>query len=204
MVSLYPGSDLHPGQTLYQDEVDLGGPVMRNAPGSSGTLYRVAVFNAVTALRRRISASWNHPPVATVQWMEKFHHPKPYEQVCPTASNGWILVGGLPGAGHEAYYLFRTINGGQTWSLEQYTSYAAGCRPRARSCFPVGGVGYIDMGFWSPHVGVIVDANHEVPKAIVIRTQDGGKTWSLTKTLPLATPATEATSSTTMAPSPCR
>ncbi len=187
MVFTPPGTGIHWGPTLYQDQIDLNGSLTRDVLSPSGTLYSIDVEGGPT---RRILASWRHPPVATVtqavHLMENAtvnQGVAHYTPVFVNAADGWILQGGEPGAGQEAFYLFHTVNGGETWSLERYTS-PVGCPSESPTCVFIGGDGYTGMTFWSREDGVIVDASYLVPQAVIIRTGDGGQTWAA-QTIPL-------------------
>ncbi|PSR35075.1 MAG: hypothetical protein C7B46_02660 [Sulfobacillus benefaciens] len=192
MVFTPPGTGLHWGPSLYQDQIGLSGSITKEVLCSSGTLYSIDVEGGPA---HRILASWRHPSVATVT--EAIHlMEKPtvnqgfpdYTKVFANAADGWILAGGEPGAGQEAFYLFQTVDGGKIWSLERYTS-PTGCPSQSRSCTFIAGDGWIDMAFWSPKDGIIVNASYEVPQVVIIRTHDGGTTWAAL-TIPLPACAT--------------
>lgn len=192
MVFTPPGTGLHRGPTPYQDQVDVAGSVTRDVLSRTGTLYSINIDGGPT---RRILVSWHHPPVATVteavHLMEQstVNQGAPdYTKVFANAADGWILAGGEPGAGQEAFYLFQTVDGGKIWSLERYTS-PTGCPSQSPSCTFIAGDGWIDMAFWSREDGIIVNASYLVPQAVIIWTRDGGTTWA-TQTIPLPASAT--------------
>ncbi len=192
MVFTPPGTGLRRGPTPYQDQLDVAGSVTRDVLSRAGTLYSIAIDGGPT---RRILASWHHPPVATVtqavHLMEQstVNQGAPdYTKVFANAADGWILAGGEPAASQEAYYLFRTVNGGKTWALERYTA-PAGCPTQLPSCTFIAGDGWTGMAFWSADEGIIVNASAVVAQAVIIRTRDGGTTWA-TQTIPLPASAT--------------
>lgn len=187
-----PGTGIHWGPSLYQDQIDLNGSVTKEVLSSSGTLYGIDVEGGTT---HRILVSWSHPSVATVteavHLMEQstVNQGAPdYTKVFANAADGWILADGEPGAGQEAFYLFQTIDGGKTWSLERYTS-PTGCPSQSRSCTFIAGDGWTGMAFWSHEDGIIVNASSLVPQAVIIQPRDGGTTWA-TQTISLPASAT--------------
>ncbi len=192
MVFTPPGTGLHRGPTAYQDQLDVAGSVTRDVLSRAGTLYSIAIDGGPT---RRILASWHHPPVATVtqavHLMEQstVNQGAPeYTKVFANAADGWILAGGEPAASQEAYYLFRTVNGGKTWALERYTA-PAGCPTQVPSRTFIAGDGWAGMAFWSADEGIIVNASAVVAQAVIIRTRNGGQTWT-TQTISLPASAT--------------
>lgn len=192
MVFTPPGTGFHRGPTPYQDQIDLNGSITKQILGRSGTLYSIDVDGGPA---HRILTSWHHPSVATVtEAVHRMEQPTvnqgapEYTKVFANKADGWILAGGEPGAGQEAFYLFHTIDGGKTWSLERYTS-PTGCPSQSRSCTFIAGDGWTGMAFWSREDGIIVNASFLVAQAIIIRTRDGGRTWT-TQTIPLPASAT--------------
>lgn len=88
-----------------------------------------------------------------------------------TTQQGWLLVGGQPGAGNQAKELFRTSDGGTTWvhasgSLQHPGIYVPGELSSGgyvgRMVFTSSNEGSIDMGRYG-----------------ILHTVDGGHTWGL-------------------------
>jgi len=192
MVPVFPGTGVRPGPTVYQDSLRLSGSITYQVLSPSGTVYAIEVDlrPSATTLASQILGSWRHPPVATVTQavylMQKNRAPE-IQESSPNLSDAWILAGGAPAAGQEAYYLFRTVDGGNRWSLERYTS-ASWCPSEAPQCEFVAGAGYRRMLFWNSNDGVIASASSLVDSAVILRTQNGGETWTPTR-INLATAA---------------
>lgn len=178
MVFTPPGTGYHWGPSPYQGQIDLNGSITKEVLSASGTLYSIDVEGGPT---RRLLASWRHPPIASVtqavHLMEAATYQPSYTTVFANPTDGWILASGQPGAGQEAFYLFRTVNGGKTWSLERYTS-PTGCVSQSPSCAFIAGDGWTGTAFWSGEDGIIVNASYLVAKAFIIRTTNGGQTWA--------------------------
>ena len=91
------------------------------------------------------------------------------------AQDGWVLAGfGGGAAGSQGVNLFRTTDGGQTWSLVA----------SAPGSLPLGGL-KTGMGWASPTTGWVTGCVCAAENTILLsRTQDGGVTWQ-TQSLPL-------------------
>lgn len=86
----------------------------------------------------------------------------------------WILVGGQAAMAQEEWYLFRSANGGQQWSLINSTHFTV-----RHSVFPES-VGSPSMLFWSRDDGIIVQPSYAASSLLVYRTTNGGSSWLLT------------------------
>lgn len=147
---------------------------------------------------RALYRSWHHPPAATVtdavKLLKQVQRPglpyqdEPYPndvQSFPTRHEGWMLIGGQPGAGQEAFYLFHTQNAGHSWSLERFTDWP-GHAPAPADAFP-STAGSVSLLFWNHTDGLIAEAVMGGPRIALYRTRDGGRHWGL------ATPTTVQT-----------
>ena len=101
-----------------------------------------------------------------------------YAQSFASAQDGWILVGGPPATAQEDLYLFQTVNGGKSWSLERHTTWTK-CTSSPGSCTFLDGTGELSMAFWNGQNGVITEAMMAIAEIAVYRTADGGRNWSL-------------------------
>ncbi len=93
---------------------------------------------------------------------------------------GWMAVGGQPSAGSEEKWLFRTVNGGRSWT--QIANSPSFSSPEttlhASSGLPMGG--YMDqVRFESPSSGYLILAH-----VGVLKTVDGGINWTGEQLLP--------------------
>src|SRR5579859_6736211 len=91
------------------------------------------------------------------------------------AQDGWVLAGfGGGAAGSQGVNLFRSTDGGQTWSLVA----------SAPGSLPLGGQ-KTGMGWASPTTGWVTGCVCAAENTVLLsRTQDGGVTWQ-TQSLPL-------------------
>ncbi|MDA8346363.1 MAG: sialidase family protein [Thermaerobacter sp.] len=88
-----------------------------------------------------------------------------------SSKEAWILVGGMPAASQETWYLFHTVDGGARWTLQQGRG----------ASFLYGDVSPVVTKFSATGTGWIVADSPVVTSAttvIVYRTMNGGKTWT--------------------------
>lgn len=87
--------------------------------------------------------------------------------------NGWILITGSPATGCMAQYfaVWRTTDGADTWQRAYESAFATdgGCKS---------GLAFVD-----PQRGYVMVSGRDVAPA-VLRSVDGGRTWSLSQRLP--------------------
>jgi photosystem II stability/assembly factor-like uncharacterized protein len=84
------------------------------------------------------------------------------------AQLGWMLCGGQPGAGNEAKSVYRTADGGRTWS-ELTSTPMTGRLPRGG----IGSLGYpVGISFARNGFGLMWES-----RGTLYVTRDGGKTW---------------------------
>jgi len=128
MVFTPPGTGLHWGPSLYQDQIVLNGSVTKEVLSSSGTLYSIDVDGGPT---HRILASWHHPSVATVTEAVHLMEQSPVNQVAPdyrkvfaNAADGWILSRRGTGRGPRSLLSFSDRRRRQ--DLVARTVYVAG------------------------------------------------------------------------------
>ncbi|MCL8208205.1 MAG: hypothetical protein K6V97_09075 [Actinomycetia bacterium] len=88
---------------------------------------------------------------------------------------GWVLLASEPGAGSQAKVLYRTVDGGRTWTLAAASGPMAGmttARPSGAGTLPMGG--YVS--------GLAVfdarDARIALARGGAWATADGGRTWT--------------------------
>ena len=96
---------------------------------------------------------------------------------------GWLAFGGQPAAGSEEKWLFRTVNGGLSWTqIASTPSFSSPVTTRATSPgLPMGG--YMDqVRFISPSLGYMVLARGG--RGGVLKTVDGGIHWTGDQLLP--------------------
>lgn len=87
------------------------------------------------------------------------------------AASGWMLCGGQPGAGQQGKWLFRTLDGGRTWTNLTSTP-SEGAPPGQPGGLPAGG--YVADLFF-------LDAAHgwfSLNRGGLWSTADGGSTWT--------------------------
>jgi photosystem II stability/assembly factor-like uncharacterized protein len=90
--------------------------------------------------------------------------------------DGWILTTGGAAAGSAAYSVYRTKNGGATWSRIAYNALLPNQPSRGRlpSCDCLGGISFRDhQAGWVTGSPLAVDT-----ELIFERTADGGVSWS--------------------------
>ncbi|MDA8344178.1 MAG: hypothetical protein M0Z66_01710 [Thermaerobacter sp.] len=85
------------------------------------------------------------------------------------AKHGWILATASPNAGQAPRALFRTVNGGKTWSQMKVDP----------SSFPMGNA-KVNWSFTSPLDGwmVTADPSYSPTRLYVYRSTDGGVAWT--------------------------
>ncbi|HLI51610.1 MAG TPA: hypothetical protein VKU87_07420 [Thermomicrobiaceae bacterium] len=84
------------------------------------------------------------------------------------AQQGWFLTGGEPGAGNEMKQLYSTTDGGENWRI-----VVSGVLNLHPADGPLGLAGYVGpLVFTSPEHGWAF-----LPRAGVLQTKDGGKSW---------------------------
>ncbi len=99
-----------------------------------------------------------------------------------SGSHRWILAGGQPATAQEGWFLFRSDDHGNHWSLINNTSWSAPGR-----IFP-NTVGSPAMLFWNSRDGVIAQPAYASPALLVYWTRNGGNSWQKT-TVPFPYPA---------------
>lgn len=90
--------------------------------------------------------------------------------------NGWILATGSPATGCMAQYfaVWRTIDGAATWQNAYESDFISG--PFSGGCKSA-------LAFVDPQHGYVSVSGRDVAPAI-LRSVDGGRTWSLSQRLP--------------------
>lgn len=156
----------------------------------TGTEYMVTMHlpSDQSRLAGSILRSIQAPPPATVT--EAVHllpsKPSPSTAIplvsARSGSNRWILAGGQPSTAQEGWFLFRSHDNGNHWSLIGNTSWSA-----PGPIFP-NTVGSPTMLFWNSQDGVIVEPSYASPALSVYWTRNGGNSWQETA-VPLAYPA---------------
>ena len=148
---------------------------------SSGDYYNltIQVPEDQMSTLKKVAASLQTPPVATatdvVNLMKKNSFVLSSSQV--GTDDQWILTGGNPATAQEEFALYRSTNGGHTWTLERFTSF------QAANDF-MGLVGVPTIFFWTSQDGIIAESSGVTPSLLVYRTTDGGKTWATVKVSP--------------------
>lgn len=89
-------------------------------------------------------------------------------------SERWVLAGGAPATAQEGWFLFRSLNNGNHWSLIGHTTWSA-----SAPTFP-NSVGNPTMLFWNASDGVIVQPSFASPALLVYWTRNGGQSWQET------------------------
>ncbi len=127
------------GTSPYVSRYDSGSEVTINIVTRKGTEDSLTVdmqtgSASSSPLAHAIIANWQHPPLLTttqaVTKLERVHNW--YHGISLGLSRGtpnsqWFLVGGPPATAQQSWYLFHTINGGDTWQLQRYTVWQ-GCQ----------------------------------------------------------------------------
>lgn len=148
---------------------------------AAGNYYNIQLQvpqSSVDALRRALRTV-TLPPVATVtQAVNLIEHratigAQLWLANTAAANTNWMLVGGVVATAQQPFYLFRTSDGGNDWSLINYTS-------TPRHIFP-DLAGSPDMLFWSADDGIIVEVTGWSRDVWIYDTRNGGQTWALQK-----------------------
>lgn len=129
-----------------------------------------------------IVASIKTPPLATATDVVKIlkrlskqsRRRNLYTETRYGAKDRWLLTGGNFATAEEQFALYRSTNGGTTWSLEQHTTF------RGKDNF-MGLAGTPTIFFWSAKKGLIVEASGFSRQLLIYRTTDGGTTWTSSK-----------------------
>ncbi len=160
-----------------------------DAAGTSLSL-QIQVAAGDRALAQALWHRWRHPrPLSVTQAVrlmlraenlrvpaENRVLPNFAEAFLPGRRDGWVLAGGPPATAQQAFFLFRTRDGGAHWSLLRYTTFAACARAVGWCVFP-GEAGPVAMVFWSPREGVMAQAGFASNTVGVFVTADGGRLW---------------------------
>jgi hypothetical protein len=86
----------------------------------------------------------------------------------------WIVIGGNPATAQEEFALFRTTNGGHSWTLADYTTFTG------RNNF-LGMVGDPALYFWNANDGIVAEAASFGQSIEIQYTTDGGAQWITAK-----------------------
>ena len=89
----------------------------------------------------------------------------------PDPQDGWVMVGGEPGAGSQAKYLYHTSDGGRTWRLWAQASFNLATGTATDSSLPIGW--YVSTIFFRSKLVGYLSLN----RGPVLETTDGGHTW---------------------------
>lgn len=89
-------------------------------------------------------------------------------------SVGWVLTADQSSAGFQQKWLYRTSNGGESWTKIASSS---------AKTLPIGGYASL-MSFVNGRVGYL-----QFARGALLRTADGGKHWTLSRNLPFDTAA---------------
>ncbi len=149
--------------------------------GSDGYSYNllITVPASEAPKLRETETSMRTPSVATATDDVKFIQRDAQEGVLSltTAAFGsadrWLCVSGNPHTTGEQYALFRTTDGGNTWTLLHSTTV------QVQSNFP-GSLGEPSIFFWSATDGVLAVSSANSPVVWLYRTTDGGANFTPT------------------------
>ncbi|PSR23873.1 MAG: hypothetical protein C7B45_00875 [Sulfobacillus acidophilus] len=87
------------------------------------------------------------------------------------ARDRWIVIGGNPATAQEEFALFRTIDGGHSWTLADYTTFTG-------SHNFLGVVGAPALHFWNANDGIVAEASAFGQTIEIQYTTDGGVQWT--------------------------
>lgn len=86
-----------------------------------------------------------------------------------TPNQGWLMIGSQPGAGNQGKTIYKTIDGGESWSKIA----SASMPPNKSDGLPIGG--YVsDLFFFNDEHGWFTESRGEI-----YVTTDGGNTWKM-------------------------
>ncbi|MHB8070376.1 MAG: WD40/YVTN/BNR-like repeat-containing protein [Candidatus Cryosericum sp.] len=93
----------------------------------------------------------------------------------PDASNGYVMITGTPGAGQMAKALYRTVDGGKTFS---FVGDVTGMTDEAGTMKGIAGYP-TGMTFSTPETGIVTCSYSAYTFVLMFKTTDGGLTWKL-------------------------
>ncbi len=97
-------------------------------------------------------------------------HMLSYQAARVGSRDRWVLVGGNPATAQEEFALYRSTDGGKSWSLPVYTTF------RGNHVF-LGLAGMTSLKFWNPHDGIIAESSGFAQTLVILYTTNGGETW---------------------------
>jgi photosystem II stability/assembly factor-like uncharacterized protein len=118
--------------------------------------------------------TWNSTSIATTLDWEK-NDVGGLEISFPDASNGYVMVTGTPGAGQMAKALYRTVDGGATFS---FVGDITGMTDEAGTMTGIAGYP-TGMTFSTPQTGFVTCSYSAYTYVLMFKTTDAGKTWKL-------------------------
>lgn len=186
-----------------------GDQVTDQITGANGTQYvfTLNMFDTTVNSReaRHIRSGWRHEPVITVtqavkRLIQLRRLPNSYPPSLLSlikARDEWLLVAGEPATAQESYFLFRSVDGGSSWTLERYTIWNGCANPESPQCLFIGAAGPVAMKFWSGRDGIIANGFFAGESLDFIRTTNGGMTWEAVPGIKLPGPAEKVSMSGT-------
>lgn len=161
-------------------EFIISGTVWLTEVSASNNYYTLQInapLHASSAELHRVAESIHAPPVATatdiVHFMRKRDQHDSHALSFSTAMIGmdtqWVLAGGNFATAQEEFALFRTVDGGQRWSLMASSVKHDGPFPNL--------LGRTTLFFETSNNGILAESTGFGSGLLVYRTTDGGRTW---------------------------
>ncbi|CAG4917743.1 hypothetical protein [Acidithrix sp. C25] len=145
------------------------GFAMLRTPSSSSQPYSAGIYKTVNG---GISWSLIPSPLYSAATYGSFSFSSP--------SDGWLLVGIQPSAGSENKYLYKTTDGGSSWSLAAQSKFSSSQTLVTSGVMPA--TGYVtQLQFISPQLGFMALA-----RSGMYATDNGGLTWNLMSKTPMS------------------